>query len=263
MIGQDAQFGAQRQIRQVAPLPARSLMMPCSWLVSASSRSGYGRPCASHTRPYSWSTGCFAVPRSRDIAIQPASTRIQPFRPDVRSPWSAPMPRYRRPGIRPAPPSPDRRTRRRRRALGHALQAAGEMGGGRGPHADDRTRQAGGADGVGAAHRRPPLLLGHVGDGLDAAAAIDSPACVMTPRRQPAPCSSRAIASSCSVLPGWTPARWPSQSISISAGMISPWPARARRRRSRPEGCRPPRSGPPLAAQGQHAIQFAGDTPTA
>ena len=111
--------------------------------------------------------------------------------------------------------------------LGHALQAAGEMGGGRGPHADDRTRQAGGADGVGAAHRRPPLLLGHVGDGLDAAAAIDSPACVMTPRRQPAPCSSRAIASSCSVLPGWTPARWPSQSISISAGMISPWPARA------------------------------------
>ncbi|MNT09299.1 hypothetical protein D3C72_1440770 [compost metagenome] len=54
----------------------------------------------------------------------------------------------------------------------HALEAARKMGGRGRAHADHRTRQARFANGLRAAHGGPALLLGHVGDRLDAAASI-------------------------------------------------------------------------------------------
>ncbi|KAG0778981.1 hypothetical protein G6F22_010905 [Rhizopus arrhizus] len=54
----------------------------------------------------------------------------------------------------------------------HAIEVAGKVGGGRGADADDRARQPCLADRFSAADGSPALLFGHIGDRLQAAAAV-------------------------------------------------------------------------------------------
>ncbi len=87
----------------------------------------------------------------------------------------------------------------------------------------------------------------------------------MTPRRQaPSSCRTRAIASSCAVLPGCTPARWPSQSISIKAGMAS-CASRARRATARAASRLSTTTvrSTPRRRNASTRSSLAGDTPTA
>ncbi len=230
---------------------------PCSWLASTTTRSPRSRPERRTPARSPGRRAWLAVPRSRDIAIQPASAMIQPL-----SAWwpitvastrqrDLVEPAHAEAGHHQVEEHVDARAH-----LGDAREGLAEERGGRG--ADAHHRRAHGRRRAGAARRAPRLRARAAPRRGSRPRCATCRSCRRASSRRAELAEAAPIASS-SAASGFTPARWSSVSISTSAG--SARPSRFGESRQRPRRLDAVEDHAELAAraaQRGHARELAG-----